>query len=418
MGVPQKRPLFRQEVIEFQRQTRHWGRVVPIQPWPVRLTFWFITFSVAGVIAFLFVANYARKETVNGYLEPVAGTARVFAPRAGIISAISVKQGQTVQEGQPLFTVSIEQIAEDGDDVNATILAALDRQQRSLNRQVTAETARGVAERNRLTTQIASYATELGQLGAQIAIQQERINVAQRLLNTGAQLVSRGLVSEVDQRRREEGLLEHTQTLSAILQEQTKLQGQMNEARFNLEELPTVTADKLHQLQGELAAVEQRTAEVNGRRAYIVRAPLSGRISMLQASTGDVADPKRLLAQIMPDGSPLQAELFIPVRAIGFVRPGQDIRILYEAFPYQHYGTYRGKIVSISQTIVMENDVVGPVSLKGPAYRAIASLDRPDIDAFGKRVPLQADMVLRADVILERRTLVDWILNPLRSARG
>jgi membrane fusion protein len=44
-------------------------------------------------------------------------------------------------------------------------------------------------------------------------------------------------------------------------------------------------------------------------------------------------------------------------------------------------------------------------------------LDRPDIDAYGKRVPLQPDMLLKADIILEKRTLVDWILNPLLSAR-
>ena len=39
------------------------------------------------------------------------------------------------------------------------------------------------------------------------------------------------------------------------------------------------------------------------------------------------------------------------------------------------------------------------------------------MDAFGKKIPLQPDMLLRADIILERRTLVDWILSPLLSAR-
>ena len=46
-----------------------------------------------------------------------------------------------------------------------------------------------------------------------------------------------------------------------------------------------------------------------------------------------------------------------------------------------------------------------------------AALDRPDIDAYGKRVALQPDMLLRADVILEKRTLISWLTNPLRSVR-
>jgi membrane fusion protein len=119
----------------------------------------------------------------------------------------------------------------------------------------------------------------------------------------------------------------------------------------------------------------------------------------------------------VPGGSALRAELFIPARAIGFVEVGQRVRILYDAFPYQHFGTYGGRVASVSQTILAATDVVAPVTLVGPSYRATVLLERPDIDAYGKRIPLQPDMLLRADIILDRRTLVQWILNPLLSAR-
>ncbi|MFC7538478.1 HlyD family efflux transporter periplasmic adaptor subunit [Siccirubricoccus deserti] len=87
---------------------------------------------------------------------------------------------------------------------------------------------------------------------------------------------------------------------------------------------------------------EQRTAEVNGRRAYIIRAPISGRVSSLQASVGQLADPRRLQLQIVPGESALQAELFIPARAIGFVELGQRVRILYDAFPTSITGPTAG----------------------------------------------------------------------------
>ena len=47
----------------------------------------------------------------------------------------------------------------------------------------------------------------------------------------------------------------------------------------------------------------------------------------------------------------------------------------------------------------------------------IAALERPDIDAYGQKIPLQPQMLLRADVILERRSLLSWLLDPLLSAR-
>ena len=44
----------------------------------------------------------------------------------------------------------------------------------------------------------------------------------------------------------------------------------------------------------------------------------------------------------------------------------------------------------ISQTILTRSDAAGPIELKEPAYRVTVALDRPDIDAYGKRIPLQA----------------------------
>src|SRR5215217_3089201 len=126
--------LFRQEAVEFQRHAQQWGRVVPLQPLPTRIMVWFVTAATAAVIAFLFLAQYARKETVAGYLAPVAGTARVFAPRPGTVSAVHVEQGQRVEAGQPLVTVRAEQIAAGGEDIDAAVLASLERQSRSLAR--------------------------------------------------------------------------------------------------------------------------------------------------------------------------------------------------------------------------------------------------------------------------------------------
>ena len=91
--------------------------------------------------------------------------------------------------------------------------------------------------------------------------------------------------------------------------------------------------------------------------------------------------------------------------------------ILYDAFPYQNFGTYGGRIVSISQTILTAPEVGGPVATHEPAYKVTAQLDRPDIEAYGRRITLQPDMLLKADIILERRSLLQWLFGPLLSIR-
>jgi membrane fusion protein len=412
--VARQRPLFRQEVLEFQQHNRQWGRVVPLQPLSTRLMVWCSAAAALGVIAFLFFAQYARKETAAGYLAPASGTARVFAPQAGTISAVYVGQGDSVEQGQPLLAVVTSQVATSGEDVNTTILNTLQQQKLALTRQIAEEVHRTAFERQRLTAQVQEHESVLGELDAQMAVQRQRINILNKMVDAGAQLRVKGLVSEVDQRHREEALLEQQQALIQLAQQTTARKGQLSEVRFNLEQLPFTQGEKMQALRNQLSAAEERSAEVNGRSAYIVRAPIGGRISLLQASPGQTADPRRLQLQIVPTTSPLQAQLFIPVRAIGFVEVGQDVRILFDAFPYQRFGTYHGRIVKVSQTVLLDSDVEGPIKLKEPAYSATVELDRPDITAHGKKIALQPDMSLRADIILEKRTLVDWIFTPLR----
>ena len=150
---------------------------------------------------------------------------------------------------------------------------------------------------------------------------------------------------------------------------------QLTETRFSLGQLPTLMAQKVQALRNELSATEQRIAEIKGRRAYVIRARLPGRVSTLQATVGQNADPQRSSWRSSPRTAVLQAELFVPARAIGFVEAGQPVRILYDAFPYQHFGTYRGQVVKVSQTILTSADAAGPIKLKEPAYRVTAALD-------------------------------------------
>ena len=415
--MTQRSYLFRQEAVDFQRNNREWGQVALLQSLSIRVTTWFITVIVALIITFLFLGQYSRKETVVGYLTPTSGTSKVFVPQQGTIRKIHINEGQQVREGQTLLTIDTDQIAANGLDVNVTMLETLRSQQDLLTGQIAAEEQRTKSEGERLTAVIAGLEVEISQLQAQLKIQGERIRVEGEFVASAAALRKEGYMADADFKRRQVTLLEQKQNLNSLNQQLAARQNQLTETRYSLQQLPTVMAGKIQGLRSELAATQQRIAEIGGRRAYVIRAPAAGRVSMLQATVGQFADPRRLQMEIVPNDSVLQAELFVPTRAIGFVQAGQKVRILYEAFPYQQFGTYSGRVLKISQTILTKSDTLGPIELKEPAYRITASLDRPDIDAYGTKIPLQADMLLRADIILERRSLISWLLDPLLSVR-
>src|SRR5881394_3976896 len=128
-----ERALFRREAVAFQGQHRQWGQVSVLQPVPTGLITWFLIATVGIIVALLCFGSYARKETVAGYLKPEYGTAKIFAAQRGAVQEVHVKNGQQVEQGQPLLTIQTNQVAAGDKDVNATMLETLRAQQASLS---------------------------------------------------------------------------------------------------------------------------------------------------------------------------------------------------------------------------------------------------------------------------------------------
>jgi membrane fusion protein len=409
--------LFRQEAIDFLHQRQSWGEVVSLQPISSTILSWALGIFVTVILCFLAIAQYARKETVIGYLTPTFGTAKIFVPQQGFIKELRVKEGQEVAEGDPLLTVITSQITTNGDDVNATVLAVLAQQRDVVERQIAAEERRTASEHDRLVSTIKGIEGEIAQIEEQRTIQNERLKLSESFVSTGEKLTASGALPTIELKRREQAALEQKQNLVSLDQQITARRTQLTDTRHTHEQLPIVATERLRVLRNDLSSIEQRVAEVNGRQAYVIKAPTSGRVSTLQATVGQIADPRHMQLEIIPVDATLQAELFFPTRAFGFVRPGQQVRILYDAFPYQKFGTYRGSVTKVSHTILTGNETTGPIALKEPAYRVTVGLERPDIDAYGLKMPLQPDMLLKADVVLEQRSLMRWLLDPVFSAR-
>jgi membrane fusion protein len=411
--------LFRQEVFDFQRAERQFGRVLQLQPISIVITTWTLAVSVALILGFLVFGEYARKVTVIGYLLPSSGTAKIFALQRGTITQVHVKEGQQVERDQPVITIDTSQISASGEDVNAAILSTLTSQKEQLDHQMEAENGRMASEKERLSHLIEGLNEEISALEAQLPLQQQRIEIAQAMVQSISQLVAKGTVTDVEYKRRQSEALEQKQNLSVLKQQLAARQNQLIDTKYSLEQLPIATAEKVQLLRNELSNVEQRIKEIEGRRAFVIRAPVAGRVTSIVASVGKIADPSELQLEIVPENSMLEAEVFVPSRSIGFVRVGERVSVRYDAFPYQHFGRYQGTVAEISQNILTGAELSSsPVPLQEPVYRVTVALERQDVDAYGNKVPLQPGMLLKSDIILDQRSLMRWILDPLLAVRG
>ncbi|MBS0521603.1 MAG: HlyD family efflux transporter periplasmic adaptor subunit, partial [Proteobacteria bacterium] len=144
----------------------------------------------------------------------------------------------------------------------------------------------------------------------------------------------------------------------------------------------------------------------------VVRAPVSGRIAAIPALAGAAVESGGLIATVVPDGASLHARVFVPTRAIGRIRAGQRVSIRYEAFPYQKYGTFRGRIQEVSNSVLLPREIetVSPVRLGEPAYVLDVAIDRQAVAlGDGREAPLRPDMLFSATIEADRRPILAWI---------
>jgi membrane fusion protein len=371
----------------------------------------FLAATIVTALVYASVAEYARKERVTGYLTPREGVARVSAPRSGIVTHLMVKHGDLVAAGDPLFVVDTSHGLAGGGTLDAAMRAGLERQVALLDEQIAAEQARLGSDQARLSARINGLMAELPSLETQRTLQVERASVTEARLKALGELRVKGFVSEAEYRAREEAWLSQRQSLAAIDQRITTLRADLAQARIDQDRAPLDSADRRSRLSASQTELRQRLAEVDAQGGQLILAPMAGRVTALQATVGQRLDPAKPALTIVPEGATLQAELFVPSRAIGFVEVGQRVRLMYDAFPYQHFGTYGGIVETVSRTMVSPQEVVDVMQPGEAGYKISVRLDRGIVEVEENEVSLQTDMRLQADIFLEDWTVLMWGLS-------
>lgn len=417
-------PLFRQEVLA-ERQTQWLGTVLLAPQLSHRLFTAFAVLATAAILGLLFFADYTRKARISGWLVPQRGLVRVFAPQAGVVTELYVKEGMEVRKGDRLLMLSTElQSAALGatqTEIARRLAARRDSlaEERRQHEWLTAQQQRALSDR------LAVLRSEQAQLEREIATQEARLRLAEKFEIRQRELRRRGFIPEQKLQEAEGETLDQASKLRALERSRMTTQRDRLTLESELDDLPLKSRAEIANIERNIAAVEQELAEAEARREIVVLAPEEGMVTAIQAERGGRANSTVPLLSIVPVGAQLEAHLFSPSRAIGFLRPGQRVLLRYQAYPYQKFGHYEGVVANLSRSAVNPGELpaqlAGLTSLFGanePVYRITVSLASQTVTAYGQPVPLQPGMLLEADVVIENRKLIEWVLDPLFTLTG
>lgn len=417
--------LFRRQAIDYQRQKFHGAIVLTRSPWQTAIALFFVLLAGA-LIAFAATQGFARKESVVGVLMPVGGVLRLVAPQAGVVAATPVAQGSQLAAGQVVVRLSAEQSSATGPTQEA-VARSLALRQGGLSDELQEQGQQVRQQAAALDARAASVEAGLAQQEREIGLQRERVQLVRDVAARYPDLVRSGAVSPVEAAEKQTELLDQQAHLSELERARGAAQAELGTLRADRAALPLQAGRESSQMRREVQALAQAQAENESHRGTQVLAPRAGELATLLAAPGLPVIAGQTLATLLPTGSALEAELWVPSRAAGVVRPGMSVWLRVDAFPYARYGQLPAHVREVSQSTVTLADLNAPGELASSGlaaqqpgvFRVLVTLDaQTSADAaLAWRQSLKAGMRVQASLVAEHRTLLQWALEPLSELR-
>ena len=387
---------------------------------PLSFTVWALiaVCLTAAAFAFLFFGEYTRRTRVVGLTVPSAGVLKLTSPQPGVVTERHVEEGDAVRAGQVLFVLSSDRVtAGNAAGAHSAILQQLDRRRASLAGELERR-AQLLDEQHAAAVQrLADLHREASQIRRELATQSAREASAAAQVERHEGLARQGFVSALITGQKRDELLDQISRRQAVERSLLAVQRDIAATSAELRQIPLRAEQQRAEVQRELSTLEQEAVGNEAARNVVVIAPMDGLVTAILADRGQAVGVQPL-ATLLPAGSRLEAHLFAPSRAVGFIEPGQSVRIRYAAYPFQKFGQYAGEVIQVSRTALAPSELPAQLALPGEGmYRITVRLASPCVLVYGREQPLSAGMQLEADVMQDRRTLIEWVFEPLIALR-
>jgi membrane fusion protein len=417
--VSDRAPLFRPEA-NGGRSPQLYGSIVLIRPVSLTLLLWLVFALFLSATGLLVFGHYTSKAQVTGILLPDRGILKIFSVQAGRLVECHVRNGQQVHKGDLLFLLISDRSTSAARSVNSeTHRQLLARRQSLMDERVTSESL-SEQQTADLRDRIGKLGQQQASLATEISTAEEQFKLDKEALNKYRQLESAKLISVLELQEKERTPLEQQRSIEELQRSQITLQQERNDLYSQLERLPL-------QLRVQDASLERGIYELDGQlneqeasHQAVVRSPADGTLFGVLNHIGSSVDTSTEIATLVPSGSRLQAHLYAPGHEMGFIKAGKTVLLRYRAYPSEEASRQIAKLSDISQVALSPSDYLARtgITAEEPMYEMTAELPLQTLTVFGRPRELWPGMQFDADILLERRSLIDGLFEPLLAAKG
>ncbi len=404
--------LFRKKAIE-NSNNRFEGRVSLIGLPSYNLIIVFIISLILSFITATFLIEFSTYKTVKGMLHNSSGLLRVYPKSRSIITELNVEEGQYVNIGDHLAKFKVNSTKVIGTSPVELEKIKLENQILNLIAKKSALVVSKELEIKKIRIKIRNANAKKEFIQSQIKSLSKQKIIKNRIMVGSEKAYDKGSISQLSLDNAKIDWLKIQESIQRNLYEATELKGLLEQLTHDIDVYRSRFISETSIVDNEILQKGNIKARLDNEIQYSIEATTNGIISNISAIQGEIVNPNHPLFLISSEEAQVVAELYIPSRAIGFVDIGLPVRLRVEAYPHQRYGSVEGVVFEISKSLFFPNEWSNPLNVEIPVYRAKISLKLPFKTPTGVELELYNGLKVSADIILERKTIFDYLISPI-----
>jgi len=375
------------------------SEMLPQDPplWIVRSGAWLmIGFFLIALLASI-VVHLPETVTCPFVLVPKDGADPIQSPYMAVVNRVAVNEGDAIKAGAVMFVLRSGEIR--GLDTSSRTLSEdLRTREESLAK---SDSAHGA--------QLQIKDQEIAQAESEVSFRERHATTSRELVERMERLSKNGGISQVEllrlkleQAESEKDFSVSQRTLQQVTLERQRME--MDRSRQRGQDVAEIESGKyrLAAFRSDLENAELNMLTMHAPYDAVV-------ISVAQRSPGSVVQNGQELCQLARIDSKPRARLSLSEGGLPKLIVGQRVRFFFEAFPYQRYGAVSAKLDWISPSVV--------TTPEGARFVALASVDDAPPSGISKPLALRVGMRGEARIVVGRRTLIEYALEPVKQLR-
>jgi membrane fusion protein, adhesin transport system len=380
--------------------------------------------SLTLIVVGLVWAHFAVLDEVKrgaGRVIPSQQIQVVQSLEGGIVGAINVHEGDTVQKDQVLARIEDTKFASELGEIRerrnamAARVARLEAESKGFPAPMFPDELQKTApdvvkgELSVFQTHARKLADDLDVLNQQETRLTDTLALLNREVALTRKLYDQKIVPEIEWLR--------------LARQQTDMQGQLAEVKARKQNATAAfraqADDDLAKSRGDLAVLEENIKSARDRvKRADLKSPVYGIVNKINVTTiGAVVQPGASLMEIVPLEDTLLVEGRIKPQDIAFIRPGQDATVKISAYDSNVFGSLKGRVEHISADTIAE-EKPGPGGEKSETfYRITVRTDTNHLGTADHPLPIIPGMVATVEVLTGKKTVLDYLVKPARLLR-